>query len=101
MTREPFGANGDFATASENSHMISELIGQRATEGWTSVGRPNPVPLVERGPDHAALMSDALRAARIAPEFRAALIVPEFYAAPDVTLIDTNPARSDPLRRAQ
>jgi SAM-dependent MidA family methyltransferase len=101
MTREPFGANGDFATASENSHMISEPIGQWATEGWTSVGRPNPVPLIGRGPDHTALTIDALSAVRIAPEFRAALIIPEFYAAPDVTLIDTSPARSDPPRRTQ
>ena len=82
MTRDPFGTNGDFTTAPEISQMFGELIGLWAAEVWTSIGRPNPVRLIELGPGRGTLMSDALRAARIVPEFRAAL---------DVTLIETSP----------
>ena len=82
MTRDPFGTEGDFTTAPEISQMFGELIGLWAAEVWTSMGRPNPVRLIELGPGRGTLMSDALRAARIVPEFRAAL---------DVTLIETSP----------
>ena len=82
MKRDPFGAAGDFTTAPEISQMFGELIGLWAAEVWTSMGRPNPVRLIELGPGRGTLMSDALRAARIVPEFRAAL---------DVTLIETSP----------
>jgi len=82
MTRDPFGANGDFTTAPEISQMFGELIGLWAAEVWTSIGRPIPIRLIELGPGRGTLMSDALRAARIVPEFRAAL---------DVTLIETSP----------
>ncbi len=83
MNRDPFGAEGDFTTAPEISQMFGELIGLWAAEVWTSMGRPNPVRLIELGPGRGTLMSDALRAARIVPEFRAAL---------DVTLIETSPS---------
>ena len=46
-------------------------------------GLPNPLRLIEFGPGRGTLMSDALRAARVAPEFRAAL---------DVWLVETSPA---------
>ena len=82
MNRDPFGTEGDFTTAPEISQMFGELIGLWAAEVWTSMGRPNPVRLIELGPGRGTLMSDALRAARIVPEFRAAL---------DVTLIETSP----------
>ena len=82
MTRDPFGTAGDFTTAPEISQMFGELIGLWAAEVWTSMGRPNPVRLIELGPGRGTLMSDALRAARVVPEFRAAL---------DVTLIETSP----------
>ena len=82
MTRDPFGTEGDFTTAPEISQMFGELIGLWAAEVWTSMGRPNPVRVIELGPGRGTLMSDALRAARVVPEFRAAL---------DVTLIETSP----------
>ncbi len=82
MTRDPFGATGDFTTSPEISQMFGELIGLWAAEVWSSMGSPNPVRLIELGPGRGTLMSDALRAARIVPEFRAAL---------DVWLIETSP----------
>jgi SAM-dependent MidA family methyltransferase len=82
MTRDPLGADGDFTTAPEISQMFGELLGLWAAEVWVSMGRPNPVRLIELGPGRGTLMSDALRASRIVPEFRAAL---------DVTLIETSP----------
>jgi SAM-dependent MidA family methyltransferase len=82
MKRDPFGAQGDFTTAPEISQMFGELLGLWAAEVWASMGRPNPVRLIELGPGRGTLMSDALRAARIAPEFRAAV---------DVTLVETSP----------
>jgi SAM-dependent MidA family methyltransferase len=82
MSRDPFGASGDFTTAPEVSQMFGELIGLWAAEVWTTMGQPNPIRLIELGPGRGTLMSDALRAARIVPEFRAAL---------DVILIETSP----------
>jgi NADH dehydrogenase [ubiquinone] 1 alpha subcomplex assembly factor 7 len=82
MSRDPFGAAGDFTTSPEISQMFGELIGLWAAEVWSTMGAPNPVRLVELGPGRGTLMSDALRAARIVPEFRAAL---------DVWLMETSP----------
>ncbi len=82
MMRDPFGAAGDFTTAPEISQMYGELLGLWAAEVWSSMGRPNPVQLIELGPGRGTLMSDALRAARIVPDFRAAL---------EVTLVETSP----------
>jgi len=83
MNRDPFGAEGDFTTAPEISQMFGELIGLWAAEIWAAIGGPDPLRLIELGPGRGTLMSDALRAARVAPEFRAAL---------DVCLIETSPA---------
>jgi NADH dehydrogenase [ubiquinone] 1 alpha subcomplex assembly factor 7 len=82
MSRDPFGATGDFTTAPEISQMFGELIGLWAAEVWSSLGSPDPVRLVELGPGRGTLISDALRAARIVPAFRNAL---------DVRLIETSP----------
>jgi NADH dehydrogenase [ubiquinone] 1 alpha subcomplex assembly factor 7 len=82
MVRDPFGAEGDFTTAPEISQMFGELIGLWAAEVWATMGSPNPLRLIEFGPGRGTLMSDALRAARVAPEFRAAL---------DVCLIEASP----------
>ncbi len=83
MKRDPFGAEGDFTTAPEISQMFGELIGLWAAEVWAAMGRPSPLRMIELGPGRGTLMSDALRAARVAPDFRAAL---------DVCLIETSPA---------
>jgi SAM-dependent MidA family methyltransferase len=82
MKRDPFGAEGDFTTAPEISQMFGELIGLWAAEVWAAMGSPNRLRLIELGPGRGTLMSDALRAARVAPEFRAAL---------DVCLIEASP----------
>src|SRR5271165_5562878 len=73
MNRDPFGASGDFTTAPEISQMFGELIGLWSAEVWSVMGRPDPLQFIELGPGRGTLMSDALRAARVAPEFRAAL----------------------------
>jgi len=86
MSRDPFGAAGDFTTAPEISQMFGELIGLWAAEVWASMGRPNPVRLIELGPGRGTLMSDALRAARIVPDFRAAI---------DVTLVEMSPTLAE------
>jgi NADH dehydrogenase [ubiquinone] 1 alpha subcomplex assembly factor 7 len=82
MSRDPFGATGDFTTAPEISQMFGELIGLWAAEVWSSMGSPDPVRLIELGPGRGTLISDALRAARIVPAFRNAL---------DVRLVETSP----------
>jgi SAM-dependent MidA family methyltransferase len=68
MTREPFGATGDFVTAPEISQMFGELIGLWAAEVWRLSGAPAPMRLVELGPGRGTLMADALRATRKIPE---------------------------------
>jgi NADH dehydrogenase [ubiquinone] 1 alpha subcomplex assembly factor 7 len=88
VTRDPFGARGDFVTAPEISQMFGELIGLWAAAVWNEMGRPRRVRLVELGPGRGTLMADALRAVRVAQEFRAAL---------NVDLVEISP----PLRRRQ
>ena len=68
--------------------MFGELIGLWAVETWTRMGRPSPLRLVEMGPGDGALISDLLRAARLAPEF---------LAAADLWLVEVSP----PLRALQ
>ncbi|MFY7961337.1 MAG: class I SAM-dependent methyltransferase [Elsteraceae bacterium] len=74
MTRDPFGAAGDFTTAPEITQAFGELLGLWCAEVWRGLGAPTPMMLVELGPGRGALMADALRAiGKMAPEFRAAL----------------------------
>ena len=40
ISRDPFGATGDFTTSPEISQMFGELIGLRAAEVWSSMGSP-------------------------------------------------------------
>lgn len=75
MTRDPFGAGGDFITAPEISQMFGELVGVWATEAWRMSGSPTPARLIELGPGRGTLMSDVLRVARIAPGFLDAVTV--------------------------
>lgn len=75
MTRDPFGAGGDFVTAPEISQMFGELLGVWASEAWRLAGSPAPTRLIELGPGRGTLMSDVLRVARIAPGFLEAMTV--------------------------
>lgn len=70
-TRDPFA---DFTTAPEITQAFGECLGLWAAIAWETMGRPDPVLLVELGPGRGTLMADALRAAaEMAPAFRAAL----------------------------
>ncbi|WP_374470276.1 class I SAM-dependent methyltransferase [Phenylobacterium sp.] len=71
-TRPALGPEGDFVTAPLVSQMFGELIGVWAVAAWQMMGAPARVRLVEMGPGDGTLMSDLLRAARMAPEFTAA-----------------------------
>lgn len=88
ITRDPFGASGDFTTAPEISQMFGELIGLWAAEVWRLLGSPPSLRLVELGPGRGSLMADFLRAAQVVPEFASAL---------DIHLVETSPV----LREAQ
>ncbi|MCR5873237.1 SAM-dependent methyltransferase [Phenylobacterium sp. J426] len=87
-TRPALGEGGDFVTAPLVSQMFGELIGVWAAVAWREMGAPAGVRLVEMGPGDGTLMSDALRAARIAPGF---------LEAADVWLVET----SGPLQDLQ
>jgi SAM-dependent MidA family methyltransferase len=82
MTRDPFGAAGDFTTAPEISQMFGEMIGLWAAHLWQAMGAPARFALIEIGPGRGTLMADMLRATRI---------VPGFHAAASVHLVETSP----------
>jgi SAM-dependent MidA family methyltransferase len=86
--RPALGEGGDFITAPLVSQMFGELIGLWAVETWNRLGAPERVRLVEVGPGDGTLISDALRAARLAPGFLEAV---------DLILIEP----SGPLRDLQ
>lgn len=75
VTRDPFGASGDFTTAPEVSQMFGELIGLWAAAAWTIMGSPDNVRLIELGPGRGTMMRDALRAMNVAPSFLRAIVV--------------------------
>lgn len=87
-TRPDLGAGGDFITAPLVSQMFGELIGLWMIETWTRMGRPAPFRLVEMGPGDGTLMTDLLRAVRVAPDF---------LEAADVWLVEV----SEPLKARQ
>ena len=88
MTRDPFGAGGDFTTAPEISQMFGELVGLWAAHLWHAMGAPERLRLVELGPGRGTLMADALRALKVVPALRAGV---------SVHLVETSPV----LRAAQ
>jgi SAM-dependent MidA family methyltransferase len=69
MSRDPFGARGDFTTAPEVSQIFGELIGIWCVSTWQIMQAPDPVRVIEIGPGRGTLMSDLLRAARVMPGF--------------------------------
>lgn len=75
VTRDPFGAGGDFTTAPEVSQMFGELVGLWAAAVWKIMGSPENVRLIELGPGRGTMMRDALRAINVAPAFRKAIVV--------------------------
>ena len=75
MTRDPFGATGDFTTAPEISQVFGELLGVWCVAAWEAVGAPSPFVLVELGPGRGTLMADILRATRRMEDFQNALSV--------------------------
>ena len=75
LTRDPFGAAGDFTTAPEISQMFGELIGAWAAAVWRQMGAPARVHFIELGPGRGTLMADALRATRAVADFHAAVAV--------------------------
>ena len=75
MSRDPFGAAGDFTTAPEISQVFGELLGIWCVAAWEAIGQPSPFILVELGPGRGTLMADILRATSRMDEFQAALKV--------------------------
>ena len=75
MTRDPFGASGDFTTAPEISQMFGELIAAWCVDTWDRLGQPEPFALVELGPGRGTLIADILRVAKLRPGFSGALRV--------------------------
>ncbi|KAJ4839306.1 hypothetical protein Tsubulata_049880 [Turnera subulata] len=63
ITRDVFGAGGDFITSPEVSQMFGEMVGIWAMCLWEQMGQPEKVNLVELGPGRGTLMADLLRGA--------------------------------------
>ena len=82
MTRDPFGASGDFTTAPEISQMFGELAGLWLAQMWINIGSPEEFNLVELGPGRGTLMADILRVGQG---------VSGFSEAAQVKLIETSP----------
>ena len=83
VTRDPFGARGDFITAPEVSQMFGEVLGVWMAAVWQQMGAPARVRIVELGPGRGTLMSDALRAAKV---------LPGLLDAASVHLVEISPA---------
>ena len=75
VTRDPFGAGGDFITAPEISQMFGELIGVWLASVWQQLGGPANVRLIELGPGRGTMLLDALRAARTVDGFQRAVVL--------------------------
>ena len=70
ISRDPFGAQGDFTTAPEVSQIFGELLGLWALSVWRMMDEPKSVRLIELGPGRGTMMRDALRATKVLPRFR-------------------------------
>ncbi|WP_350335057.1 class I SAM-dependent methyltransferase [Coralliovum pocilloporae] len=64
VTRDPFGADGDFTTAPEVSQLFGELIGIWLLSVAETLPEADTLNLVELGPGRGTLMADILRTIR-------------------------------------
>ncbi len=83
MTRQPFGADGDFTTAPEISQMFGELIGVWVHLAWEAIGRPDRVTLAEIGPGRGTMMADLLRTLE--------RLSPDLHRQATIALVETSP----------
>lgn len=83
MTRDPFGAAGDFTTAPEISQMFGEMIGAWLADVWIKMGSPSHFTLLEAGPGRGTLMADIMRSTKR---------VSGFHAAANIHLMEISPA---------
>jgi SAM-dependent MidA family methyltransferase len=90
VTRDPFGADGDFTTAPEVSQIFGELLGLWALSVWRMLDEPEAINLVELGPGRGTMMRDALRAAKVLPKFRQALSVHMVEISPTLEQLQRN-----------
>ncbi len=82
VSRDPLGREGDFTTAPEVSQMFGELLGLWAASIWRAMDSPPQLRLIELGPGHGTMISDALRALRV---------LPPLYQSLSVHLVEINP----------
>lgn len=75
VTRDPFGARGDFTTAPEISQMFGELVGLWLASVWQLLRAPENMRVIELGPGRGTMLADALRAVRTVPGFQAAIVL--------------------------
>ncbi len=92
------GAEGDFLTAPLTSQMFGELLGLWTIAVWESLGRPKQLSLIEIGPGDGTLMSDLLRAARLAPQMVKGLEVTLVETSAPLTLIQQQRLADAPIR---
>lgn len=97
-THDPFGRDGDFVTAPEISQVFGELLGLWCVQVWDDQGRPREKRLVELGPGRGTLMSDALRAARLAPEFLEGLEIVLVEASPKLRALQEEKLKGHAVR---
>lgn len=90
VTRDPFGAGGDFTTAPEVSQIFGELLGLWSLSVWRMLGEPETLKLIELGPGRGTMMRDALRAAKVMPKFRSALSVHMVEISPALQQLQRN-----------
>jgi NADH dehydrogenase [ubiquinone] 1 alpha subcomplex assembly factor 7 len=90
VTRDPFGAKGDFTTAPEVSQMFGELLGLWAAAVWQQMGAPERFHLVELGPGRGTMMRDALRAMKV---------VAACHRALSVHLVEVSPVLEEAQRK--